>query len=190
MMLLIGLSLSKSATGESLFDHRDYVSLTSDVKAVRVGDKLTVLVRESTSAISSADTSTSKESDFNAGVKYLSLPDHNDRTNIGLGIDRSATGKGKTARAGKIVAEITVIVNAVEPNGDVWVVGEKTVAINDESQLVRVEGGVRKQDILSGNFVESNRLANVKIKIAGEGDLTDSQKQGWLTKLFDWLRIF
>ncbi|XZG71872.1 flagellar basal body L-ring protein FlgH [Chitinibacteraceae bacterium HSL-7] len=193
--VLFFLIFHKSTLAESLFVQQNFVALTSDSKAIRIGDKLTVLVRENTSAISSADTSTEREADFGANASYSSDPgkvlgDHDASARATLGVGRSASGKGKTARAGKIVAEITVAVNAVEANGDIWVKGEKSVTINDESQLVQIEGAVRRLDILSGNVVESNRLANVKIKIAGEGDLTNSQRQGWLTKVFDWLRIF
>ncbi|WP_157236223.1 flagellar basal body L-ring protein FlgH [Chitiniphilus shinanonensis] len=179
---------------ESLFDQGSYHALTSDNRALQVGDKLTVLVRESTSAISTADTSTSRESEFAASVKYYSDA-HSGGTHSGSGsaalsLERSAMGQGKTARGGKIAAEITVMILAVEPNGDVRVAGDKLVSVNDEKQFISVEGSVRRGDIASDNTIESNRLANVKIAIKGEGDLTASQRQGWLTKILDWLRIF
>lgn len=198
MALPLGLlAAMQPATGlaQSLYSQDDYLALTADNRAVRVGDKLTVLVHENTSAVSSADTSTAKDSSFGSSASLQATPNHyigghGGKASIDLDIDRSATGKGKTERSGKIAASITVVVTAVEPNGDVTISGEKTVAINDESQLIRVTGSVRKGDIQSDNTVESNRLANVNIAIKGEGDLTNAQRQGWLTKLFDWLRIF
>ncbi|WP_051711350.1 flagellar basal body L-ring protein FlgH [Andreprevotia chitinilytica] len=190
------LQWSAIACAQSLFSEENYLALTSDNRAIRVGDKLTVIVRENTSALSSADTATVKDSSFGASANIAGLPSRyryiggKQDVSAGLDIERSAKGKGSTGRTGRINASITVLVSQVEPNGDVVVTGEKNVVVNDESQLIQVNGVVRKGDIQSDNTVESNRLANVSIKIKGEGDLTNAQRQGWLTKLFDWLRIY
>jgi flagellar L-ring protein precursor FlgH len=49
---------------------------------------------------------------------------------------------------------------------------------------VRVSGIVRPQDIGIGNIVNSNRLANAEIIYIGAGEVADTGKRGWLSKLF------
>ena len=194
-VLFLVLATPGIIRAETLFSDDGYLALTADNRAVRVGDKLTVLVREATSALSSADTSTSRDSSFGLNGDWQIRPNqadtgHKGVVDIGVGNDRAASGKGKTERTGRISAAITVAVTAVEPGGDVTIAGEKLVVVNDENQLIQVNGSVRKADIQSDNTVESTRLAHARITIKGEGDLTKAQRQGWLTRAWDWIGLF
>jgi len=42
---------------------------------------------------------------------------------------------------------------------------------------------VRPQDIGAGNIVNSNRLANAEITYIGAGEVADTAKRGWLSRL-------
>ena len=41
------------------------------------------------------------------------------------------------------------------------------------------------EDITNQNTVQSSRIANAKISYTGAGDVADSAKKGWLSKLID-----
>ena len=48
-----------------------------------------------------------------------------------------------------------------------------------------IKEGLRPEDIDSKNTVLSSRIANAKISYTGAGDIADSSKKGWFTKLID-----
>ena len=68
-------------------------------------------------------------------------------------------------------------------NGNLEVLGQKKLTLNNGHEYVRVRGMVRPQDIGAGNIVNSNRLANAEITYIGAGEIADTSKRGWLSKL-------
>ena len=68
-------------------------------------------------------------------------------------------------------------------NGNLEVMGQKKLTLNNGDEYVRVSGIVRPQDIGVGNIVNSNRLANAQITYIGAGEVADTAKRGWLSKL-------
>jgi flagellar L-ring protein precursor FlgH len=170
---------------QSLYDETTFRSLTADHKAFRVGDVLTVQVVESATATANADTGTQRHN--NLGLD-LSLDHHRVRhasanANVGGDFD----GGGRTARDGRLVAQLTVSIRDVLPNGDLLVAGEQQLTINDERQRIAVTGRVRPQDISEANVVLSTRVADADITYVGEGHLADRQKPAWWRQVADWL---
>jgi len=49
---------------------------------------------------------------------------------------------------------------------------------------------VRPIDIDQQNSVKSSMIADAEIEFVGAGDLTDNQKQGFLSRHFGWLWPF
>ena len=52
-------------------------------------------------------------------------------------------------------------------------------------EYIRLVGIIRPEDVDSRNIVPSSRIANAKISYTGAGDVADTSKKGWLTKLID-----
>lgn len=170
---------------QSLYDETSFRSLTADQKAFRVGDVLTVQVVENATATANADTGTARRN--NLGVD-LSLHYHRDRkasANAAVGGDFD--GGGSTQRAGRLLAQLSVSIRDVQPNGDLLVAGEQQLTINDERQRISLTGRVRPQDISEGNVVLSSRIADADINYVGEGHLADRQKPAWWRQFADWL---
>lgn len=179
------LVLTAEVSAENLYRADEYRALTADRRAQRVGDVLTVLVMENSSASASAGTKTDRAVD--ASIKMTS-PSH--QRAYGVGIDDNFDGNGKIARTGRLLAQLSVVVMAVEPNGDLRVKGEQLLELNGEKQTINLEGRVRTVDIGEGNTVPSNRLAEAKITYVGDGVLADNQSKGWLTRLISlFLRL-
>ena len=59
-----------------------------------------------------------------------------------------------------------------------------------ERQYMVLRGIVRPEDISSANTVPSTSIANATVEVITEGSLTDTQKKGWLTKLYELLRLY
>jgi flagellar L-ring protein precursor FlgH len=183
--LLAGqLALPPGAWAVDLYAAETYRPLASDVKAFRVGDLLTVQVTESASAVTSADTNTARDTSGTAEVLFRGRS-REMRGHVGHDFE----GNAKTQRAGRLLAQLTVKVVAVQPNGDLEVEGQQELEINDEKQLIRLQGKVRRQDIGENNTVLSSRIADAAIHYAGDGVLTDGQRVGIVTRVLTWLGL-
>lgn len=181
-VLLLGV-MSQSAA-ESLYKPETYRALTSDRRAYRVGDILTVLVVENSSASATSGTSTDKGND--TGIRFLSP---NSQKNYSLGINESFDGGGRIARTGRLLAQISVAVTAIDNTGDLKIKGEQLIEINGEKQSINLEGRVRPRDIDEQNTVLSNRIAEAKLTYVGDGVLAESQHKGWLSRLISLLGL-
>lgn len=178
------LSASLPAAAESLYQEGSFRPLTADNKAFRVGDSLTVQVFENSSASTSADTGTRRNNDISGSVTQTG---NRVVGQLGIGVAGGFDGGGRTQRANKLLATLTVTVQEVLASGELRVAGEQLLTVNEELQKVNLEGRVRPQDISDGNVVLSTRLADARITYVGEGDVTDrSRRSGW-RKVFDWL---
>lgn len=162
----------------SLYSDAQFQSLTADRRRFEIGEVLTIMVYESTSATTSADTGTNRDSSVGMGIN---LPSWNKSAAATANNDFSGTGR--TQRAGRVLAQITVLVREVLPNGDLLVGGEQLLEINGEKQTIRAEGRVRPKDITENNVVLSSRLAEAKLAFVGDGVLGDIQRPRWWQKL-------
>ncbi|MET3131994.1 flagellar L-ring protein precursor FlgH [Oxalobacteraceae bacterium GrIS 1.11] len=159
------------------------LSLTSDSRAFRVGDLVTVTLQETTQASKKAGTSFSKGSTLAlAPLSILgkALP----KTGVDATADRSFTGDATSTQQNALTGAITVIVQEVLPNGLLKVSGEKTLTLNQGEEFVRLRGYLRAADIDSNNQVSSLRIANARIAYSGQGTLADANTAGWLTRFF------
>lgn len=163
-------------------------SLFSDFKAARVGDAITIIVVESSSATNKANTTTGKSSDlgFNASGK-MGTSDMLPSMDFDIGSKNNFDGGGSTQSSGAIKAKISAMVDSVYSNGNLRVTGTRKILINGEEQVITIKGIVRSIDIKSDNTVFSYNISNAEIIFQGSGKIEDSQSPGWLTKLFHWL---
>lgn len=181
--LVLVLLIVAPAGAESLYDPSLYRSLGTDRKAARVGDVLTIQVVETSSATSSADTSTGRKAGIDAEFSLSRRP----TTAASLDIESDFDGGGKTQRSGRLLAQMSVNVVEIAPNGDLHVKGDQLLTVNDEQQKIQVKGRVRPQDISPANVVLSTRLAEAEIIYVGEGELAGRQRPAWWNRFLSWL---
>ena len=172
--------------------------LYEDMRAMRVGDILTIKIVENHKGSKSADTSAERDSTIQnslagTAVGYVGIPGIrlSGEARRGLGIDASASnkfgGKGATNREGTLTGTISVIVTEVLPNGDLRVEGRREVTVNSEKQMMTIAGLVRRVDVDTKNTVLSSAIADAKIVYSGLGVLDDVQRPGWLVRVLDWV---
>lgn len=166
---------------ESLYQEQSFRQLIGDNKAFRVGDLLTVQVFENSSASISAETGTRRGNSLSAGGSLGNVS----TAKAALGVNGDFDGGGKTQRANRLLATLTVSVKEVFPNGDLRIGGEQVLTVNEEPQKVNLEGRVRSVDVSDGNVVLSTRLADAKISYVGEGDLAERNKKPWWRNFLD-----
>lgn len=165
----------------------------ADVKARRVGDIVTVIIKEQAKASKEATTDTSRDSSISAGISsFFGLEESvEEKTRItpssmiGASTGNQFEGRGKTTRAENLAATLTAQVVEVYPNGNLKIRGGKSVAVNNENQIIYLTGIVRPHDVTAGNTVDSGNILNAQITYTGKGAISDKQKPGWLTRIFD-----
>jgi flagellar L-ring protein precursor FlgH len=184
LFCILAAALAAPAQGESLFREDLFRPLTSDHRAYRIGDALTVLVLENSSATTTADTSTEKR----AGVG-LSLSTTRRDERAGANATEDFAGSGRIQRTGRLLAQLTVSVKAIAPNGDLLIGGAQLIEVNEEKQHIVLEGRVRAVDVSESNTVLSSRIADAKISYVGDGLLGEKQRPGVISRILSWLGI-
>lgn len=173
------------------FFARDFgqgASLFTDVKANRVGDVLTVLIYEQSSAsnqVQSKAEKTAKGSTTGGpGIGPLSfIP----LFNVDLEAKNTHDGKGQNSRLGSFRAKMSVTVVAVKPNGDLIIEGSRTIGISGDRESLRLSGVVRQNDITQDNTIDSYLIADAEISYTGKGSANTASRQGFVGRLLNWL---
>jgi flagellar L-ring protein precursor FlgH len=186
LLVLLLLLAAPSAWCDSLYQPDSFRALTADQRAYRVGDALTVLVVENSSASNSANTTTTKQGSVGFGSTLT--PGNADRKG-NLALNEDFTGKGSLSRSGKLLATMTVNVVGRAENGDLLIAGSQLIELNGEKQQIQIDGRVRPADITDNNTVLSQRIADAHISYIGEGILGEKQRPGILTRFLSWLHI-
>lgn len=169
----------------SLWSHRSE-SLFADFKARRLGDVLTIIVLESTSASARAETKTSKDESASttAGLGPILraiLPEW------GASGRMDMNGSGSTTRSGSLTTRLSARVVETLPGGILRIEGSRSVQINGEAQKLVLAGYVRVRDVRADNTVLSTHLADAQILLEGKGPVGSRQREGLITKLFKLL---
>lgn len=186
-IILMAVLLPFNANAGSLYDENNYQSLHVDHRAHKVGDTLTVLVQEVSSATARANTDADKSFDLGLGLGIISNDNNTKRNGADLDISREFDGGATIQRTGRLLARVSVNVVEVHPNGELVVKGEQHIEYNDEKQVITLRGKVRPEDISAQNTVLSSRMSDSKITYIGDGLLAEEQSPGFIFKLLKWL---
>ncbi len=175
----------------SIFQPQDgYAALYEGTRARRVGDPLTIVLVENTSATKSSS------SKLDSGGGFGITPPSTGPLSLFKGTDASAsgtrnfTGKGSADQSNSLSGEVSVTVVAVYPNGTMLVQGQKRVTLNRGDEFVQIKGIVRVADISADNRVLSTRVADARIAYTGKGDVARAGRQGWLSRFFSVVSPF
>jgi len=163
-----------------------------------VGDLVTILVQESNTATKDNSTKTSKSADIDASISsFLYSPAASGLlTKAGqlpalkLQSAHSFDGGGKISNSEKITARISVRVVDVLPNQNLVVEGRRTTSFAGETQEAVLRGVIRPDDIAPNNTIYSYSVAEATIKYVSSGSVSDNQRKGWFTRIWDKLTPF
>jgi flagellar L-ring protein precursor FlgH len=99
--------------------------------------------------------------------------------------ENTFSGSGSTAQSNSLTGSVSVHVIRVFGNGNLEIMGQKKLTLNNGDEYIRVSGIVRPRDISADNVVQSDRIANADINYIGAGDIARSGKKGWYTRLME-----
>lgn len=168
-----------------------------DYKARRIGDVVVVRIVENARASNSTSSTSSKTTNYNAGITaMLGLPLNFGVDNflgsgqpfnptIGATTGNSFSGNGASNKADNFNATIAARIIDIMPSGNLVIEGNREIVIDQEKQTITLRGIVRQKDIDANNTVASSAIADAQITYTGNGALTQASKKGWLGKVVD-----
>ena len=99
--------------------------------------------------------------------------------------------KGDVGTSNVFTGNIAVTVIELLPNGNLLVSGEKQIAINQNTDYIRVSGVVNPIKITAANTVSSLDVADARIESKSSGDMDAAQGLGLFAKFFlSLLKVF
>lgn len=167
-----------------------YAPLYTGTRAARVGDPVTILLIENTTAAKSVNSKNSKSGGASilpptAGPLSFLNPDA-----LKASSNSSFNGGGNAAQTSTLASTLSVTIAEVRPNGTALVRGEKQMKLSQGDEWVRFSGIIRLADIDQENTIPSPRVADARIEYSGKGALMRSSKQGWLGRFFNLISPF
>ena len=167
--------LVHASAGSLWTDSGRFASMNMDYKALHVGDLITIVVAQGTTANNTAAVSTART--FNASSGISGLAGHLKTS----GVENIFSPQSSSTLSGKSQGTTTSTLNtvlagrivAVLPSGAMVVEAERQLTMNNERQAIVLRGLVRPGDIAADGSVQSNRVANLELELKGKGVLSD-----------------
>lgn len=187
-----------NGVAQSLWQEETYVSLVADRRASMVGDILTILVQENNTASKDNNTKTTKKTGIDAAVEsFFYSPDASKLLTkkgkmpaLRMNSEQDFAGGGQISNSEKVTARIAVRVIDVLPNRDLVIEGTRQIAFSGETQDAVLRGVVRKEDIAANNTIFSYNIADATIRYISKGTVSDNQRKGWFTKVWEKVTPF
>lgn len=164
------------------------VSLFENPTASHVGDILTILLQEETSASATSSTTSSKDQQVEMPGPELAgdqvTQDGKPILQNNVGANRQFNGQGDSDMNSSFEGTLSVTVHKVLANGNLVVRGQKLLLLNQSDEYIRFMGIVRPQDVNPDNTVASHRIADVRVAYSGQGFISSANKMGPLARFF------
>jgi flagellar L-ring protein precursor FlgH len=173
-------------------------SMFADKKAHSVGDLVTIVIQENNAASRNNNTTTSKKATQNASItSFLYSPATSGLLTKGGALpalqyssDNEFNGGGQINNQETITAQLTVRVIDVLPNGNLVIEGHRQTSFAGERQDAILRGTIRADDITPANTILSSQVADATIQLISNGAITDNQRRGWFTTIWQKLSPF
>jgi len=198
LIAALALVLPANTFAQSLWHDEISRPMYADKRATSVGDIITIVVSETSTASKNNETKTEKQSSLSAAIlSFLYPPSASGLLTkkgqmpvMNYNSDIKHDGSGSINNSETVVAKIAVRIVDVLPNRNFVVEGRRETAFSGEHQTIILRGTVRQDDVASDNTVFSYNVADATIQIIGKGTVTDTQRKGWFTRIWDKLTPF
>ncbi|MBI3097652.1 MAG: flagellar basal body L-ring protein FlgH [Planctomycetes bacterium] len=212
---LLSLLAPTPARADSLWPEGETESLVGDLppRKFEKHDLVTLVVDEKSLASASADTRSDRRTRLEIALaKWIrftrkkggetgdltgQLDDFGLETALGEDspeIDLDARVRGESPASTKRESQFRLNVQAevvdILPNGNLVIEARKHRTVNEETETITLCGIIRPGDVDATNSIRSDRVADLDVKLIGDGAVGDKQKRGLLSRLLDWLWPF
>jgi flagellar L-ring protein precursor FlgH len=170
------------------------VRLGTDAKAVRLHDVVSVVVIESLAASTDGQVKNSRASNANSNVTSLfgRLKTANALQNLlGMSAGSGQTAQGQSTTNSSLATTFGAEVVDVLPNGMLVVQATRQLTFSQQTQLIKLRGLVRPEDVSAQNQVLSTAMTDLELEVSGKGIVNDATyRQNPLVRLIEKLVVF
>ncbi len=170
------------------------VRLGTDAKAVRLHDVVSIVVTESLAASADGQVKNARSSNASSGLTALfgALKAANNLQNLaGMNAASGLTAQGASTTNSSLVTTFGAEVVDVLPNGMLVVQATRQLTFSQQTQLIRLRGLVRPEDVSAQNQVLSTAMTDLELEVTGKGIVNDSTyRQNPLVRLLQRLVVF
>ena len=170
------------------------VRLGTDAKAARVHDVLQVVVSESLAASTGGQVKNTRSSNASSNLTSLfgTLKSSNVLQNlVGQSSESGLTAQGQSTTSSSLETTFGAEVVDVLPNGILVVQATRQLTFSQQTQLIRLRGLVRPEDVSAQNQVQSAAMTDLELEVTGKGIVNDSTyRQNPLVRFLQKLLVF
>jgi flagellar L-ring protein precursor FlgH len=170
------------------------VRLGTDVKAFRIHDVVSVVVTESLAASTDGQVKNSRSSNASSNVSALfgALKASNTMQNlVGQTSSSGLTAQGQSTTNSSLMTTFGAEVVDVLPNGMLVVQATRQLTFSQQTQLIRLRGLVRPEDVSAQNQILSTAMTDLELEVTGKGIVNDSTyRQNPLVRFLERLLVF
>lgn len=168
------------------------VRLGTDAKAARVHDVVSIVVSESLAASTDGAVKNARASNASSSVTSLfgALKAKNALQNLVNQTSASGlTAQGQSTTNSSLSTTFGAEVVDVLPNGMLVVQATRQLTFSQQTQLIKLRGLVRPEDVTAQNEVPSTAMTDLELEVTGKGIVNDSTyRQNPLVRLLErWL---
>lgn len=170
------------------------VRLGTDAKAFRMHDVVSIVVTESLAASTDGQVKNSRASNASSGLTALfgALKASNSLQNlIGQNSSSGLAAQGQSTTNSSLATTFGGEVVDVLPNGMLVVQATRQLTFSQQTQLIKLRGLVRPEDVSAQNQVLSTAMTDLELEVTGKGIVNDSTyRQNPLVRWLERLLVF
>jgi flagellar L-ring protein precursor FlgH len=170
------------------------VRLGTDAKAVRLHDVVSIVVSESLAASTDGQVKNSRASNASSGLTALfgALKINNRMQNLlGATAASGLTAQGQSTTNSSLSTTFGAEVVDVLPNGLLVVQATRQLTFSQQTQLIKLRGLVRPEDVSAQNQVQSTAMTDLELEVTGKGIVNDSTyRQNPIVRWLQRLLVF
>jgi flagellar L-ring protein precursor FlgH len=170
------------------------VRLGTDAKAARLHDVVSIVVVESLAASADGQVKNARSSSASSSLTALfgALKPSNNLQNLLNQTSASGlTAQGQSTTNSSLATTFGGEVVDVLPNGMLVAQATRQLTFSQQTQLIRLRGLVRPEDVNAQNQVPSTAMTDLELEVTGKGIVTDSTyRQNPLVRFLERLLVF
>lgn len=180
--------LQARPTSGAIYQAGTYRPVFEDRRARHVGDVLTLVITERTTANKAGSNSSNKTSEVSVA---LPRPLRSTFGNpLAVNNENSASGAENQTASNAFTGTMGVTVVEVLANGNLIVAGEKQVAMNKGVEFIRFSGTVNPDNIATGNTVSSTAVADARVEYRTSSQVDRAEVASMMSRFFQSILPF
>jgi len=184
----------QTSSGAIWSDSGRLTRMSTDVRAMRPHDLISVVDDESLAASTDGSVKNSRASNANSGLSGLMGTLHSGNAMQNLINQNSASGltaQGTSASNSSLTTTLGGQVVEVLPNGMLVIEAARQVEFAQQVQTITLRGLVRPEDISQENKVLSTAISSLEVQVRGKGIINDyTHRQNALARFLQWALVF